>query len=117
MPIARTINETWSYVLKSEKDESDPTTFLLGAVKQATLEGRVADMIGAGKVFEAYDAVLLGGGLRGWTGLRDENGNEIKFRGKDAATTDDLARLAPGHRVELGAEVFGRNNLTQEESD
>lgn len=117
MPIARDINETWTHILKREEGRPDAVEFILGLCRDPATEARALDLTGSGKGFEGAHMALRGGGLRGWRGCRDKDGNEVKFRGKGAATDADLSLIGPFAVAELGGAVLMRNQLTEAESD
>ena len=112
--IARDINETWTHTLKRQEGQPDAAEFILGHSRE---EARALDLWAAGKAHEAAELILKTGGLRGWSGMRDKAGNDIRYRGRPNATQADLDQLWPADRTELGGHVLFRNQLTERESD
>lgn len=111
MAIARSITETW------RETDDDGTTFILGPIRQATIDCRVLGLISSGEpedIGEAMALVLEGGGLRGWEGLKDAEGNEVPYTGNPRV---DLSRLDPNDIMLLGMKVWKRANLTEAQRD
>lgn len=123
MAIARSLDETWPYILLDERDKEGATSFELGPLTQTAVEHKAAGLYRRAveqKDSEAEglaaDAVLMAGGLRGWT-LKDKSGQPVVFCGKGGATEADLRRLTIGVRKELGWEAFRRSQLIPEVQD
>lgn len=118
MPIAKTPNEIWPYVLINEREQDKPTVFelkaLSGSVRYAIKNIRFASGFG-----DADKEVVIRG-LRGWKNFNDENGNPVEFKwieieGEKFCDESNFDHLMDDELVELKKAILDRDKLTEEE--
>ncbi len=130
MPIAIDPAKTWEYVLKSERESSDPTRFILATLtvaEEANLQDRLVAVDGATKLTTVASGThtleVLRLGLRGWISFRFSDGREVpfetdagrRFRGVCPPSDKTLGYLSPADRKELAEAIVERNATTEDE--
>lgn len=134
MPVAPNPNSTFDYVLKCDRDKpvEDQTVFklsVLNAAEYAEIED--STVVGDrehGFRTQSGSTILrvLRLGLRGWSNLRNEEGEEVTFatrtvnggrRGAVQQPTDEtLSRLLPAWRRELCNAITEGNTVDEDEA-
>jgi hypothetical protein len=121
MPIAVDPEQTWDFVVPSERDlpEESQTVFILKPL-DLRAEKRMAELSrGQENVAGASEAgtYVLKMGLAGWRNFRNTKGEAINFDvGRDGHPTDvTLGRIDLSSRMELVKAILYRNGITEDE--
>jgi len=127
-PIALSLNETWDYVLKDNREdqEEEQTVFHLRALslKQRT---KLQNMVSASSGDDEDTTVMqiaIGDrslyscehGIAGWDNFIDGEGNEVEFRSVGAsASRKSLEVIGSSDMAELSNEIVERSSLTKDQ--
>ena len=120
MPIAKTPNEVWPYILKAErnKPKKERTVFklkFLNSAERATIDDtRYQSGAGTASIETAIR------GLVGWENFNDGNGSPVVFKkqlvsGEEVCCQENLDYLDRDNFIELVAAISNNNRLTEDE--